>query len=44
MLHHRGIIVNIHIREGMSAALAAQQERVTTAVVAGIVGCLSHLH
>ena len=37
------IVVDVHVGEGMSAAMTAQEKRVAAAVVAGSVGCGGHL-
>ena len=44
VLHHRRIVLHVHVGEGVRAALVAQKERVARAVVAGPLGPAAHTH
>ena len=44
MLEDGTVVVHIHIREGMSTTVGAQQQRVATGVISGIVGIRGGTH
>ena len=44
VFHHCRFIVNIHIRESMRTAFISQQERITLAIITGIIRFLRHTY